>query len=95
MPRITRERSQCLFNVMDVSGDGRISFEELRRGMTKLRIGPLSLDVQPGTICSTDQEIVSMGMPTAEGGPVELHRLGKMRERMVVAPNLDHLLGTQ
>ena len=36
-----------------------------------------------------------MGMPTAEGGPVELHRLGKMRERMVVAPNLDHLLGTQ
>ena len=37
MPRMTRERSQCLFNVMDASGDGRLSFEELRRGMTKMR----------------------------------------------------------
>ena len=64
-----------------------------RSGKVQLRIGALSLDVQPGTICSTDQEIVTMAAPSEAGGDVELHRLGKMPERMVVAPNLDHLLG--
>ena len=34
---MTRERSQCLFNVIDSSGDGLVSFEELRRGMQKMR----------------------------------------------------------
>ena len=37
MPNLTREHSQCLFNVIDRSGDGLLSFEELRQGMRKLR----------------------------------------------------------
>lgn len=64
-----------------------------RSGKVCLQIGGLMLDVQPGTICSVDQEIVSMGVPEEPGGKVDLHRLGKMHERFVVTPNVDDLLG--
>ena len=56
-----------------------------------LQIGDLLLDVQPGTVCSFDQEIVSIGMPSTPGGPVDLHRLGKMHERLIITPSLDSL----
>ena len=51
-----------------------------------------TLDVEPGTVCSFDQEVVSMSVPSTPGAPVDLHRLGKMHERLVVTPNLDKLL---
>ena len=35
-----------------------------------------------------------MGMPSAGGAPVDLHRLGKLNERLVVTPNVDSLLRT-
>ena len=58
-----------------------------------LQIGGLMLEVQPGTVCSHHQEVVTMGMPEQEGGSVELHRLGPMHDRLVVTPNIDELLG--
>ena len=57
-----------------------------------ITVVPQTLDVQPGTVCSCDQEVVAMSVPGAPGAPIDLHRLGKMRERLVVTPNLDHLL---
>ena len=63
-----------------------------RSGRVALQIGEHKLDVQPGTVNSCEQEIVSMSMPETPGGPVDLHRLGKMHERLVVTPNVDHLL---
>lgn len=39
------------------------------------------------------QEIVAMNMPGAPGGDVDMYRLGKLHERLVVTPDLDHLLG--
>ena len=55
-------------------------------------IGEHALEVQPGTVCSCDQEVVAMGMASSPGGAVDLHQLGKMGERLVVTPNVDHLL---
>ena len=75
-------------------GGGQLGELVVRRsGKVALRIGSLCLDVDPGTTCSVDQDIVAMALPNEPGGDVSLHRLGKMPERMVVAPNLDNLLG--
>ena len=63
-----------------------------KSGAVALQIGEHSLDVQPGTVGSCDQEVVTMSVPSKPGDPVDLHRLGKMHERLVVTPNLDHLL---
>ena len=64
-----------------------------KSGKVCLQIGGLMLEVQPGTVCSHHQEVVTMGMPEQEGGSVELHRLGPMHDRLVVTPNIDELLG--
>jgi DNA-directed RNA polymerase III subunit RPC4 len=64
-----------------------------RSGKVALKIGDMMLDVQPGTACCLEQEIVAMEMPRVPGGDVQLHRLGKMHERMVVTPDIDALLG--
>ena len=61
-------------------------------GRVALQIGEHQLDVTPGTVCSCDQEIVAMGTTSAPGAPVDIHRLGKMHERLVVTPNVDNLL---
>ena len=63
-----------------------------RSGKVSLRIGERLLEVQPGTACSIEQEIVAMRMPTAPGAHVDLYRLGKLRERLIATPDLDHLL---
>lgn len=64
-----------------------------RSGEVALKIGERILDVQPGTACCVDQEIVALVTPATPRGSVELHRLGKMNERMVVTPDVNHLLG--
>ena len=80
---------------MDLSHLGSGQLGELvvyESGRVALVIGEHELDVQPGTVCSCEQEVVAVGMPQIPGGPVDLHRLGKMKERLVVTPNVDHLL---
>jgi hypothetical protein len=47
-----------------------------------------------GAACSFDQEIVALDetQPVPAGGTAPLCRLGKLQRRIVVTPNLDHLL---
>ena len=65
-----------------------------RSGRVALQIGEHKLEVGPGTVNSCDQEIVSMGVAGSPGAPVDIHRLGKMHERLVVTPNVDSLLAS-
>ena len=82
-------------NDLQSLGSAQIGELVIRRsGKVGLRIGGLTLDVQAGTVCSMDQEIVRMGAPQGPAGSrVDLHRLGKLQERFVVTPNIDDLLG--
>ncbi len=67
-----------------------------RSGKVVLQIGDFRFDVQQGTECSFDQELVLMRpAPTgggAPGDPVELQRLGKFHTRMVASPDVGDLL---
>ena len=57
-----------------------------------LQIGQFLLDVTPGTDCAFDQEVVSMAPPVTPGGAMQVHQLGKLSDRLVATPDLDHLL---
>ena len=61
-----------------------------RSGKVTLSVGGMMLDVTPGTTCSIEQEIVVMGIPERPGEHVDLHQIGKLHERMVVTPDLEH-----
>ena len=63
-----------------------------RSGRVALEVGGFLLEVQPGTNCTFDQEVVAMRPPTAPGGNMDLHQLGKLQGRLVATPNLDQLL---
>lgn len=65
-----------------------------RSGKVTLRIGDHLLDVTSGTACSIDQEVVAMSIPQQVGQDVHLHRLGKLHERLIITPDLDHLLSS-
>ena len=74
-------------------GSGQLGELVVRRsGKMQLVMGGHVFDVQRGTMTSFDQEVVSMRMPAKPGEPCEMHRLGKMQERMVCTPDLEHLL---
>ena len=78
---------------LDELGEGQLGELVVRRsGAVSLHIGDFKLDVQPGTTCSIEQEVVAMAMPPAPGEKIDLHRLGKLQERVVVTPDLDDLL---
>ena len=62
-----------------------------RSGRVRLRMGDFFLEVQPGTSCSSEQELVALGS-AAPGERVDLHRLGKLHDRMIVTPDVEHLL---
>mmetsp|Transcript_13768 Transcript_13768/g.34287 ORF Transcript_13768/g.34287 Transcript_13768/m.34287 type:complete len:100 (+) Transcript_13768:95-394(+) len=63
-----------------------------------LRVGDMLLDVHQGAACSFDQEIVALDETQVEAqaagvaDKAPLCRLGKLQRRIVVTPNLDHLL---
>ena len=65
-----------------------------KSGKVVLSVGDLLLDVHQGAACSFDQEIVALDETQAvpAGGTAPLCRLGKLQRRIVVTPNLDHLL---
>lgn len=56
-----------------------------------LHVGETLFDVQQGAGCSFDQELISIGQPARGGDQVDMHRLGKLNERVVVTPNIDSL----
>ena len=37
-------------------------------------------------------KVVAVSKPKTEGETVDVHRLGKLHDRLLVTPNLDHLL---
>ena len=71
-----------------------------RSGAVRLQVGGYWLDVRRGADTSFDQELVAVEEAAAEvatshgavDAPVQLHRVGKLAQRLVLAPDLDHLL---
>ena len=75
-----------------VPRDGLLGELVMRRsGKLEMRVGDSVYAVQPGTACSFDQEIVSFATPATAGSHMDLHRVGKLRSRLVVTPDANHL----
>ena len=82
-------------------GDGEMGeLVVYRSGAVRLQVGGYWLDVRRGADTSFDQELVAVEEAAAEvatshgavDAPVQLHRVGKLAQRLVLAPDLDHLL---
>ena len=59
------------------SSAGRLAVGSSRiGGSVSMAAGDVLLDVQLGTACSLDQEIVTMSVPETPGEEVHIHRLG-------------------
>jgi len=76
----------------------------LRSGKVMLSIDGFLFDVHQGTECTFDQELVAISSPEGQSSstsepqrragerPVDIHRLGKLHERLILTPNVDSLL---
>ena len=60
-----------------------------KSGDVRLRVGEYLFHVEPGTACSFEQELIAMGPPAEH---VELLRLGELSQRVIVTPDVEHLL---
>jgi len=79
--------------------------EVYRSGKVVLRVGGVGLTVQPGAACSFEQELACL-VPAAAPAkapapgdddeepppPVDLHRVGRVHQRLVVTPDVPALL---